>query len=574
MAHLEIMTYDKIKNDINARSIDDWYFVLDNLQKCAAPKQTVAHLPYCSSWIFTTGLDCRWCMDPAPQNIDDAEALDHIATVLADFDFCILTHAHGDHYDKRLVKMLRHSTKLRWILPDFLAEQVKDECQLDTSTVVVLKERETFEHKGIRIKAFPGFHGTQLPSASFLVTLPDGLKLAFPVDVRDYKQDIPAEMKQPDWLFSHLWLGRKVSHLPTPPLLEDFCRFNLDFRPGNIMVGHLNETRRTEDSMWTYRHWNLVKKRLNELAPDITAICPKNGAGCLLAKHSQPDYFAEWDSAARQDFARHLGISLHGDIAPEIDKLIQGEIKVLELRYNVLDAMERSTLLDCLKRWRNAGGECLSVHLPEVFLEEERPDFLKELSALGVNRATLHVPRYPLEFVRDNWDKVLDLFIDTVRPLTENGIAVGIENMHTKPGRPIDDKRRYGLIIPEWIALVHALREKCGANVGCHLDLGHAYTNFPFHQENTLDTWMQAGANLINGIHVHQYETDRSQENPFPDGHRIISGRTAGFPSLEPLFRHWQNGTFHCPVIIEMRNRYASHSYPSHKRLLDAWPRP
>ena len=566
------MTYEEIKNDINARSIDDWYFVLDNLQKCTAPKHTVAHLPYCSSWIFTTGLDCRWCMDPAPQNIDDTEALAHIAAVLADFDFCIISHTHGDHYDRRLVKMLRHSQKLRWILPAFMAEQVKEECQLDPSMIVALREGETFEHKGISIKAFPGFHGTQLPSASFLVTLPDGLKLAFPVDVRNYDMDILAEMKQPDWLFSHLWLGRKASHLPVPPLLEDFCRFNLDFKPGNIIIGHLNETRRNEDSMWTYRHWNLVKNRLNELAPEITVLCPKNGAGYLLSKRSQPDWFAEWDTAARLDFARHLGISLHGDIAPEIDKLIQGEIKVLELRYNVLDAMDRSTLLDCLQRWRDAGGECLSVHLPEVFLEEERPDFLKELSALGANRATLHVPRYPLDFVRDNWDKVLNLFTETVRPLTENGIIVGIENMHTKPGRPIDDKRRYGLIIPEWLDIVHALREKCGANVGCHLDVGHAYTNFPFHQENTLDTWMQAGANLINGLHIHQYEMDRSQENPFPDGHRLISGRTAGFPLLEPLFRHWQLGTFHCPVIIEMRNRYASHSYPSHKRLLDAWP--
>ena len=118
------MTYDEIKNAINARSIEDWYFVLDNLQKCAAPEQTVVHLPYCSSWIFTTGMDCRWCIDPAPQNIDDTEALEHIAAALADFDFCILTHAHGDHYDRHLVKLLRHSTRLRLVLPDFLAEQV------------------------------------------------------------------------------------------------------------------------------------------------------------------------------------------------------------------------------------------------------------------------------------------------------------------------------------------------------------------------------------------------------------------------------------------------------------------
>ena len=107
--------------------------------------------------------------------------------------------------------------------------------------------------------------------------------------------------------------------------------------------------------------------------------------------------------------------------------------------------------------------------------------------------------------------------------------------------------------------------------VGCHLDVGHAYTNYPFHWENTLDTWMAAGGHLINGIHIHQYDTDRSIEHPFPDGHRPITGRTAGFPLLEPLFRHWQNGTFRCPVIIEMRNCFQQYSFSSRQRLLDAW---
>ena len=565
-------TYSEIRREIDGRSVEDWHFVLDNLRKCADAEHTVVHLPYSSSWIFTTGQDCRWCIDPAPRNIGDGHELAFIAAALADFDFCIISHAHGDHYDRRLVSIMGRSGKLRWVLPDFLAQKITDECQLDASRVFSLSNGGTFEHKGVKVKAFPGFHGAQLPSASFLVELPDGLKLAFPGDVRDYGQRIPEEMKRPDWLFSHLWLGRNVSHLQDFPLLDDFCRFNLDFQAGGIMFGHLNETGRSEDSMWTYRHWNIVKKRLDKLAPGIVARCPVNGSGHLLLKKTALDYFEQWEEAARQDFARHLGISLHGDIRPEMDRIIQQGIKVLELRWNVLQAVERGELLACLQRWRDAGGECLSLHLPELSLEDRQPGLASEVCSLGFDRVTLHVPNYPLEFVRANWNAVLGLFEGTVRPLAEDGVVVGIENMHTKPGRPIDGNRRYGLVIPEWKEFVNCLREKCGEHVGCHLDVGHAYTNFPFHQENTLDAWMQAGGKLVNGIHVHQYEIDRSVQNPFPDGHRLISGRTAGFPLLEPLFRHWQNGTFHCPVIIEMRNRFSGFSYVSRMRLLDAWP--
>ena len=565
-------SYDEIKREIDARSIEDWNFVLGNLQKCADSKHTVVHLPYSTSWIFTTGHDCRWCIDPAPFNISDEQALVSIGNALADFDFCILSHAHGDHYYKRFVRTMAQSQTLRWVLPDFLAQKVIEECDLNPARVVVLHEYDVFEHKGIVIKSFPGLHAAQIPSASFFATMPDGLRLAFPVDVRDYCVDIPAEMEHADWLFSHLWLGRKVSHLQSFPLLDDFCRFNLKFRPHGILVGHLNETSRAEDSMWTYRHWNLVKSRMKELAPEITVRCPVNGSAHLLLKDCQPDYFEQWSTHARQDFERYLGIALHKDIAPEMDAIIRDGIKVLELRCNVFQHMERKSLLDCIRRWRDAGGECLSLHLPELSLDESDPEMLRNVIEFGFDRVTLHVPKYPLEFVRANWEKVLDLFKENVRPLTEQGVVVGIENMHTKPGRPIDQQRRFGLTIPEWLEFVNCLRERCGERIGCHLDLGHAYTNLPFHQANTLETWMQAGASLINGLHIHQYETDRSEENPFPDGHRLISGRTAGFPLLAPLFRNWQRGTFHCPIIIEMRDRYKAFSYVSRKRLLDAWP--
>ena len=128
------------------------------------------------------------------------------------------------------------------------------------------------------------------------------------------------------------------------------------------------------------------------------------------------------------------------------------------------------------------------------------------------------------------------------------------------------------MTIEEWLEFVQELRDRLGESVGCHLDLGHAYTNYPFHQENTLEVWLEAGGRLINGIHLHQYETDRAPEAPHPDGHHPITGRNAGFPLLAPLYRHWQKG-LRCPMFIEMRPRYQQAAFPSRQRLLDAWER-
>ena len=569
-------TYAEIKQEVDARSAEDWFHVLDNLDKCADREHTVVHLPFSSCWIFTTGQDCRWCMDPAPRSIRDQETVEKIARRLATYDFCVLSHLHADHYDKRMVQIMAESRTLRWVIPEFMAALVMDQCCIDPSQVTILKDGECFEHKGNRITAFPGYHSeqgaaVQVPESSFLAELPDGLRIAFPVDVRDYHQPIPKEMQNVDWLFSHVWLGRQVSHLKEFPMLDEFCRFNLAFKPKNILIGHLNETLRAEHSMWTYRHGLMVRKRLHELSPETTVICPRNGSAHILFKKNPPDYFDEWCEGARREFADHLGISLQGDVRENLRKAAELGIKVVELRHNVLDATNHRSLYAAVRKWREAGGKSLSFHLLDFYLEEGKTKTLFYLKKLGVDRVTEHVPRYSVAFMKENREAIFRMFEDRIKAMVDAGITVGIENMHTKPGTPTDEKRRYGLVIEEWLEFVQRLRDACGEMVGCHLDVGHAYTNYPFHWENTLDTWMNAGGHLINGIHIHQYDTDRSVEKPFPDGHRPITGRTAGFPLLEPLFRHWQNGTFRCPVIIEMRNCFQQYSFTSYQRLLDAW---
>ena len=569
-------SYAEIKEEVIANSARDWFYALDNMDKCADREHTVVHLAFSTCWLFTTGLDCRWSMDPAPRSIADLEVVGKIAKALSSFDFCVLTHLHADHYDKRIVSMMGESRTLRWVLPEFMAARVIEECGLDASLVTILKTGESFEHKGIRLTAYPGLHGerrvaVQVPEASFLAELPDGLRLSFPVDVRDYHHPVPRKMLYPDWLFSHLWLGRNVSHLTEFPMLDDFCRFNLKFRARNVLVGHLNETGRVENSMWTYRHWNLVRKRMHELSPKTRLFCPRNGSAFILTRQNPPDYFEDWNEEERQRFADNLGISMRGDIRVELKAATEQGVKAVEFRYDVFTAMNRRSLYAAVRRWREAGGKCLSLHLSDFSLDGDDPKLQWNVKCLGVDRVTEHVPHYSVEYMRENRQAVLRLFEKRLKPMIDQGVAVGIENLHTKPGKPFDKQRRYGLTIEEWLEFVHALRDRLGDLVGCHLDLGHAYTNYPFHLENTLDAWLSAGGELINGIHLHQYETDRSPENPYPDGHHPITGRNAGFPLLAPLFQHWQNRSFQCPMFIEMRPRYQPFALISRQRLLDAW---
>ena len=108
-------TYAEIKQEVDARSAEDWFHVLDNVEKCADREHTVVHLPFSSCWIFTTGQDCRWCMDPAPRCIFDQETVEAIARRLATYDFCVLSHLHADHYDKRLLTIMAESRTLHWV---------------------------------------------------------------------------------------------------------------------------------------------------------------------------------------------------------------------------------------------------------------------------------------------------------------------------------------------------------------------------------------------------------------------------------------------------------------------------
>ena len=72
-----------------------------------------------------------------------------------------------------------------------------------------------------------------------------------------------------DGVFAHVWLGRRGALLEKPPLLEDFCKFQLGFQPKRILLTHLQEVGRAGEEFWDERHAEMVKERMRELDPRV-----------------------------------------------------------------------------------------------------------------------------------------------------------------------------------------------------------------------------------------------------------------------------------------------------------------
>ncbi len=250
-----------------------WRFVLQNLERRRDQYHSVVHLPYSSSWVFTTGARTKWCIDPFLVFPSTEEEVREIAADLRGFDFCIITHLHRDHFQADLLKEIeRQGTSIQWLVPEWIVPEFHRRFpEAPQERIIPLAMNSDVTICDIRITTFDGFHfepnGTGCPSCALAVRLPDGVKLSFPIDTRNYDVEIPESMKDCDYLFAHLWLGRACSHLSKFPFLTDFCDFCLEFRSRKIIIGHLFEVMRGIDSMWTGRHAQLVLKEFaNHLA--------------------------------------------------------------------------------------------------------------------------------------------------------------------------------------------------------------------------------------------------------------------------------------------------------------------
>ena len=285
----QILSEDKgIRAATTAAGQAPWRFVLQNLEKRRDPLRSVVHLPYSSSWVFTTGQKTKWCLDPFLVFPPTEEEVREIATGLRDFDFCIITHLHRDHFQVDLLQEIeRQGTDIQWLVPEWILPAFCEHFpEAPKARIMPLPMNREITVCDIRITTFDGFHfepnGNGCPSCALAVKLPDGVRLSFPIDTRNYDVEIPEEMKSCDYLFAHIWLGRDCSHLREFPLFKQFCDFCLSFNAENIIIGHLLEVMRAVHSMWTGRHVMLIQKELSSRVSAPPVIVPRRAESITL----------------------------------------------------------------------------------------------------------------------------------------------------------------------------------------------------------------------------------------------------------------------------------------------------
>ncbi len=184
---------------------------------------------------------------------------------LAGLDFLVLTHRHVDHYDVRLLEALA-ALPVPWVVPEFmLADLHRDVSQL-SKMIIPAKAGEPLEIGGLRLTPFNGAHFAWkpgegpgyspvngVPSMGYLVEF-SGTRWLFPGDTRTYDVHLLPDFGPVEGLIAHVWLGKGAALESPPPLLEAFCRFCVDLKPGRLVLTHLEDWGRQVENLWDGKH--------------------------------------------------------------------------------------------------------------------------------------------------------------------------------------------------------------------------------------------------------------------------------------------------------------------------------
>jgi len=202
-----------------------------------------------ANYLFKTD-GILWAMDPAHREYE--------IPALPGVEFVLLTHEHDDHYQPATLLKLA-GAGCRILGPDFLPG-IRDipgaEC---------VSPGDTISMGSLTIRVLPAHHydeGTDIgvPEVAYRVETPS-LSMAFPGDVRDYTMPFP--MRDPNWLFAHVWLGRRNAlNLPCEPWLGKAGRFFADIHARHVVLAHLNDATRISEDRWTDAHADLLRDYL------------------------------------------------------------------------------------------------------------------------------------------------------------------------------------------------------------------------------------------------------------------------------------------------------------------------
>ncbi len=249
------------------------------------PQKTAAGFPETTAYLFNSG-ETKWMMDPAYHyGFASEEDVEHIAALLQDFSFGIISHCHGDHLQPELLKKMQ-DFPVKWILGRSVEQWFRDALpDFPDEKIIWLEEYQEVTLNGIRIVCLPGMHAEPgkplVPSAAFAVFLPNGTSLFFPGDSRQFElPKLPADHF--DYVFGHVYLGRTDNTQDEFPQIQDFANMLLAANPGTVFLTHLYDLCRAPEDMWTERHADMAGAAIHAIRPDLDVRIAHHGTTCML----------------------------------------------------------------------------------------------------------------------------------------------------------------------------------------------------------------------------------------------------------------------------------------------------
>jgi len=232
-------------------------------------------LMYSANYLFRTR-NIRWAIDPLrlKQRLPDAPEMP--TDELRNLNFILLTHEHRDHLDLGLLRQLKDFPIL-WVVPAALLPLVQDNVEIPADRLIIPDPMRPINIRGINIIPFDSLHWEDqtdretlrgVPAMGYLIEC-NGKRWLFPGDIRTYDINQMPVFDNVDVLFAHLWLGRGSALLDTPPLLNDFCHFYLEFKPKRIVLAHLEEFGRDENDYWNRDHFGMVARVFEKIKVGI-----------------------------------------------------------------------------------------------------------------------------------------------------------------------------------------------------------------------------------------------------------------------------------------------------------------
>ena len=268
-----------------------------------------------------------------------------------------------------------------------------------------------------------------------------------------------------------------------------------------------------------------------------------------------------WQEELRREFFAGIGICGMKTPVEYLNYAAINNIGAFELRYNP-ELFEEPEFLPALEAWRNAGGKYLSMHLTDLKFEngvftggEKLDDAVARSVQYHCNGVTMHVPRgFQDELAEPEiYALAVKSFVQHLKPLWENGIQIGIENLHSVQTERENKRYKFGCTVPECLNFISALRAAAPADarIGLHLDIGHARNNAPFCHQDMLSEWYAAAGSEIVAMHIHQ--VSRTPENVLKN-HTGFTSLYGAMISLSGLGMAWKCGQIgRVPMFLELR---------------------